>query len=179
MHFKRIFGVIFITIFLGLMGWLFFEASQPEVLPAGSMMPKLEYKDIYGTHILQPDSSRSTMIVLFHRNCEYCVYQLQKLNDHLHEFNDTKLVFLTIERKFFENASIEEWNVLAQARNVQWGIVDKDEFKNDFGSMVTPYIFFFNKSGKLSNKIRGEVRLAKILSLKNSGGPERQVNIIK
>ena len=174
---KKIFLFLFMIIFLGLIGWLFYQASKPDVLPVGSFIPELEYSDTTGTHVLKPDSSQFTMIVLFNPNCEHCQYQLNQFNIHLNRFANTQLFLLTTEQNIFNKNYLEQFETLAQAENVHWGIVDKKQFKGKFGNIVLPSIFLFNKTGKLINKIRGEVRIEKII--KKLGGPERQASGFK
>jgi peroxiredoxin len=116
-------------------------------------------------------STQNTIIVLFERKCEHCQYQLKQFNAHLNEFDDTKIFLLTTEQDFFNKNYLDQFDILAQAENVNWGIIDKKQFKGIFGSMVLPSIFLFNKPGKLINKIRGEVRIEKIVTTLD--GPER------
>ena len=171
MDLKRIFSTIFILIFVFLIGWLFMQSLKPEALPVGSLMPDLDYQDTTGTYILKNDSTQNTIIVLFERNCEHCQYQLNQFNEHLNKFVNTRLVLLTTEQDFFNENYLEQFEILTQAENVHWGIVNKKQFKKKFGSMVLPTIFLFNKPGKLINKIRGEVRIEKIVTTLD--GPER------
>ena len=174
MRLKRIFSIIFLLIFGYLIGWLFVQALQPEVLPVGSSLPKFEYSDSIRKKTLMHIKSQNIILVLFNRGCEHCQYQLKQFNKNMDKFVDTQLILFTTEQNFFTKGYIEQFDILAQAENVNWGIVNKKEFKSKFGSMVLPSIFLFDKSGKLINKIRGEVKIDKIIE--NLGGPERQVS---
>jgi thioredoxin-related protein len=177
MHLKRIFSTIFILIFVFLIGWLFMRALKPDVLPIGSSLPELEYNDSTEIKILKHANNLYTIIVIFNRSCEHCQYQLKQFNKNMDKFVDTQLFLFTTEQSFFTKEYIEQFDILAQAENVNWGIVNKKQFKKKFGSMVLPTIFLFNKPGKLINKIRGEVRIEKILE--KLGGPERQASGFK
>jgi len=174
---KRIFTAIFMVVFLALIGWLIFQATRPEILPLGSPMPELRYFEGTKFLLLKADSTHNTMVVLFHRECRHCQYQLKQFNNYLNDFGDTKIFLFTTEGNFFENNGPKQWNTLAHAKNVHWGIVNRNEFKKKFGSILFPYIFLFDKSGELCFKIKGEVKLQKILrNLKNLGGPEHQIS---
>ena len=174
---KRIFTAIFMVVFLTLIGWLIFEATRPEILPLGSPTPELQYFDGTKFLLLKADSTHNTMVVLFHRECEHCQYQLKQFNNYLNNFRDTKIFLLTTEKKFFENNGLKQWSTLVHAKNIHWGIVNRNEFMKKFGGIIFPSIFLFNRSAKLFDKIRGEVKLQKILkSLRNLGGPEHQIS---
>jgi hypothetical protein len=170
MFLKRVSLSGFVAIFICLIMWLVIEAVKPESLPVGSFMPELEYNGIQRSYMLEPDNAHNTMIVLFHRNCEHCLYQINLFNNEFINFIGKKIILLTTEKNFFKNNFQKQWPVLADADNVHWGVVNKKVFKNTFGSTATPTIYLFNKSGHLINKIRGEVRLERILE--NLSGPE-------
>lgn len=161
--FKKVVVVIFMITFLGLIGWLIWQGSKPEVFPVGSMMPELGYRNPEGNYVLNADTTKITMIVLFHRKCEHCLYQLEQFNDHFDELVGTNIFIFTAEQQLFENSDLDQWPRLSDSQNVHWGIVDRKEFKNNFGGTATPYILFFDESGKLYYKIRGEVKMERIL----------------
>lgn len=163
--FQKVFIVFFMMVFLGLIGWLFLQALRPEIFPVGSMMPELKYQNPEGTHILKRDTRQNTMIVLFHQQCDHCRYQLEQFNDHFNDFIGAKIFIFTTEQQFFKDSNLNQWPRLSNSGNVFWGIVDRTEFKNKFGSTATPSIFFFNESGTLYHKIQGERRIEKILEI--------------
>ena len=174
---KKIVSILFALTVCALMGWLFYEATRPEILPVGSDMPALEYTTPNGNNVLKPDSAKVTIVVLFHRNCDHCVYQLNQFNVHLQNFTKIKIILLTTDKHFFNNNAMENWPALARARNIDWGQVKKDSFRKLFGSVTYPGIYIFDRNGKLGYKIHGEVKIAKIIKIiQNFGGPERQIS---
>jgi len=152
-------------IFLGLIGWLIWQRSKPEVFPEGSIIPELEYKNEKGIHILKVDTTQKTMVVLFHQKCDHCRYQLEQFNDHFNELMGIGIYIFTTEQQFFKNNNMNQWPRLSGSESVHWGIVNREAFKNNFGSTATPYILFFNESGELYYKIQGERRIERILEL--------------
>ena len=162
---KQVITVIFMVIFIGSIARLIVEATKPEILPLDSLLPPLEYIGKNGIQVLEPDTVNNTMIVLFHRKCEHCLYQLKQLNDHLTGFSDTNIFLLTTENKFFEHDNNKNWSSLTRANCVFWGIVKKNQVQEIFGIKVIPYIFIFNKSGRLFCKIKGKVRFNRILKI--------------
>ncbi len=174
---KKIISILFLLTVFAVMGWLFPEATKPEVLPVGSYMPVVEYETPNGKNTLKPDNAKITIVVLFHRNCDHCVYQLNQFNDHLAMFREEIFFFLTTEENFYTGNAVKDWPKLMQAQNVNWGIVEKKYFKESFGSTIYPGIYIFDQRGKLAYKIHGEVKLAKIIKIiQNFGGPERQIS---
>ena len=165
MRLKQLLITTFVVIFMSSVIWLIVEAAKPEVLPVDSLIPEIEYTDLFGQHVLTRDYTLNTMVVLFHRKCDHCNYQLKLINDNIEEFINTQIFLLTTEKIFFKSEYIMQWNDLGNANNVHWGTVERDVLKKRFGSTVMPSIFFFDKGGALYNKIRGEVKLLKILSI--------------
>ena len=174
---KRIISLLFFLVLLSALGWLLRETLRPEVLPLGSELPELEYLTQNGKNYLKPDSGQVMLVMLFHPDCEHCEYQLNRFNDQSEKLDSMSLVLLTTDQKIFVNDKIKTWPVLSQLNNVGWGIVERNHFKDLFGSFAYPSSYIFNQSGILSHKIRGEVKIEKLLSIINDfGGRERQIS---
>jgi len=171
---KKLALTLFILFFISIIGWLFLEASKPDVLPIGSHIPEIEFKTQTGSVHLQPDYTHNIMVVSFHQQCEHCVYQLSQLNRNITKFQNLKIVLLTFEQHYFKTNDIYNYNLLAVSENVSWGVIDKSQFKKYFGRLVIPSIFIFDSSGMLYKKIHGEIKIESLLkSIKNLSGPER------
>ncbi len=160
---KRLLAVSIIILFAGLTGWLIIEASRPEVLPIGSSLPEIKYVSLSGNDALKTDTTKETMIIYFNSECEHCKYELRQLNENIDKFKNIKIYLFTIEKDFFKKSVMKELNELYKAKNISFGIVDKSEYENKFGSMVTPSIFLFDYSNKLIKKIRGEMKIESLL----------------
>ena len=175
---RKIIAAFFLLIFLSLTGFLIFSALQPEKLPIGSAMPRLEYQTANSMETLKIDSLRNTMVVYFHSDCKYCKYELGLLNDNLREFTNTRLTLLTPEANFFAQKKMQPWSNLMASPGVSWGIVHGSEFKEKFGGKGYPSTYIFDDGGFLKTKIFGEAKLEKLVSelKKNPGGPERRVS---
>ena len=175
---KRLFSVSFLLAVLAILVWLVYEILKPEILAVGSIMPELSYIGSKGKpRKLITEGFNNKIVILFDRNCEHCEYQLNQFNEHVNQFKNTNIYLLTTENRFFEIDGMSKWPALADSENFHWGVVDKNEFKSKFGMTVIPQFFFFDKNSKLHHKIRGEVRIEKVLKiLKNLGGPERRVS---
>lgn len=173
MVFKNILIILFMLTFVFAISWLIVETAKPEVLPVGSLMPEMKYRDPAGHHCLESDTLRTTMVILFHRKCGHCIYQMSLLNDHVDKIKKVRIVLLTFDKNFFEKEKLQPWQRLYQAQNVQWGIVESRYFKQCYGMTSTPSFFIFNKKGELVQKIRGEVKFQIIIdALRNLDIPE-------
>jgi len=175
---KRVFTIVFIAIICGLLSWLVLQSFKADVLPIGSTMPELRYFDGNIQKIIKPDSLNSTLIMIFHRNCEHCQYQLSQFDTNLDKFGETIIFLLTPETNFFKGDSgdsiKQKWPLLASSENIYWGVVNRSEFKEKFGRFVFPSVYLFDNSGKLCFKIKGETKLQSILDKLNTlSGPER------
>jgi len=173
--FKRVFTIAFIAIICGLLSWLIFQSLKQDVLPMGSAMPELRYFDGRFQKIIKPDSLNSTLIMIFHKECEHCQYQLNQFDKNIKRFGRTRMFLLTTDPKFFKDDSIKQkWPALVSSQNIFWGVVKRSEFKEKFGRFVFPFFYLFDNSGKLCFKVKGEVKLQKILDkLTTLSGPER------
>jgi len=163
---RQIIAIFFLFIFLSLTGFLIYSALKPEKLPIGAAMPELSYLTKTGAAELRVDAAETTMLVYFHRTCEYCRYQLNMLNNNLPQFTGMRIILLTPENDFFTTAAgkIAAWPSLLESPSVSWGIVDKEEFVDKFGAKGFPTTYIFGKDGALAAKIFGEVKLAKLLT---------------
>ncbi len=160
---KKIFISLFMIIFLGLIICLFIVGSRPEVLPLGSMMPQMMYRDSISTRSVTSDRIHPTIIVLFHLKCEHCIYQLKSLENRISDFSETRIYLFTVDHHFFTIKGDDRFPFLKSSSNVIWGVVDADIFRRFYGGLAMPSMYFFNKSGALTNKIRGEVRVERIM----------------
>ncbi len=160
---KRIIAFTIILFFAGFTAWLVIEASAPEVLPEGSLMPGIKYTDKKGTGVLMPDSIKRTMVIYFSSGCTHCKYELGEINKNIGKFASINIYLFTTEKDFFKKTEVKRWDVLYKTNNVCFGIIDKNEYENKFGSMVTPSIFIFNAQGKLEKKIIGEMKIEILL----------------
>ncbi|MHB1687137.1 MAG: peroxiredoxin family protein [Ignavibacteriaceae bacterium] len=160
---KRIIAVAILLLLACFTGWLISEASGPEVLPEGSLMPKIKYTCKNGTDVLKHDSTKETMVIFFNSECSHCKYELGELNNNIEKFENVRIYFFTTEKDFFQKPVVDRWKNLYTAPNIYFGIVDKDSYEKKFGSMVTPSIFLFSTSSKLTKKIYGEMKIERLL----------------
>ena len=144
--------------------WIVAKVASSNELALGSAMPSLPYMTKSGIKALSSDSTRC-MVVFFHRACRFCSYELGVIDSNITSFNKVRIRLLTTEQSFFRRDFSSQWPQLATSDKVEWGIVNKQEFKRVFGTLFVPYLFFFNEYGILYEKMRGEVRIKKVLDI--------------
>ena len=150
-------AVLFLSLFAGASAWLFNQALRPERLPIGASMPELGFRTVAGESVLRPDGRQHSIVVWFHSECVYCLSEFDMLERELGQFGSTRLYLFTSEDSLFGSRIPEPWPKLASSMNVTWGVLPRNEFRDAFGTAVTPALFLFGPDGALIKKFRGEV----------------------
>lgn len=159
---KRIIAIIFVAIFITSIVWLIIEGSKPEVFPIGSDLPKISILTHYGRKTITETNDR-TLIIFFSKECPHCKYELSVLNKNITKLEEAKIYLLTADKDYLKSEEIKNYSNLINSKNVIFGIVNKEEYKAKFGSIVLPNLSFFNENGKLTAKIKGETKFDRIL----------------
>jgi len=125
------------------------------------------YQDTSAVHRII-SGNRKILIVYFSLNCEHCRYQLGVFNDHISEFKDFDLYFLTAEKGLFESSFITGFRKLRQCKTAHFGVIDPGQYIKEYGKLRVPSIFVYNKSGVLENSIYGEIKIEKLIEILNN-----------
>jgi len=157
---KHVLFVIICSV-LGLLVWILIRASSEEVLALESPLPKLTFIDKMGNTEIIYQQGRMVLVLYFHRTCDHCQYQLEVLNTHCKDLSGLKIYLFTSEQNFFQEPI--KWGRLQNAENITFGIVNKNRFYKNFGTLVTPSIFIFDQAGSLTEKIHGEIKFEALL----------------
>jgi hypothetical protein len=140
-------------------------------------LSNLNFEGKMGNENFNADSTRTTVIVWFHPECEYCRYQLNVINSNIGRFPSARFLFITGEREFFKKKFSMEWPYLVQSPNALFGIIDRSRFISEFGPVINPSLLFFNHRGILKEKLLGEVKFEKIVQMINKHPvPEQQMS---
>ena len=167
---------LFSLSFLIVTGILLYFVLQPEKLPIGSHMPKIEYLSPEGPQLLKHNNVRSTVVVYFNSNCKSCRSQLHSFNNNIDRLNDISIILLTFEEDFLSKHLEIEWPALTHATNITWGVVNFEIFFEHFAPRMSPMMYVFDHKDVLIAKIRGESKLEKLLKeIKIADGPERRL----
>lgn len=152
-----------ILIFIGIISWLVVEGSKPEVLPIGSDLPDISFQNTYGEISKLVRNKNKTLIVFFSKDCPHCEYELNVLNENVEKLSGVKIYLFTIDEDYLESEEVKKYKSLMNAPNVDFGVINKKEYKMKLGSTVTPTLYFFNKKKVLTAKIKGETKFERIL----------------
>lgn len=144
--------------------WLLHSALQPPVLPLGASMPAIIVETAAGSDTLKPALGKTTVMMLFNRQCSHCLYELDQFEHHIDRLADIHLWLATTEKSFRPGSDNLQWPALARAKNVTWACMAVQDFKRGFGSPVSPSFYIFNAQGLLQEKIKGEVKLERLIA---------------
>lgn len=140
-------------------------------------LSKLKIEGKMGQEIFSQDSSRPTVLIWFHPDCEHCQYQLTTINCNMERLQMVRFLFITDEKTFFSNNYRIKWPDLVQSSKTIFGIIEKSRFIREFGPVITPSLLFFNHDGILKKKLLGEVKIEKIVQLINNHPvPEQMIS---
>jgi hypothetical protein len=153
------------SISIGILIALLFNLKKSVIIQPDALLPDLTYEGKMGTELIERDSTKNTVVVWFHPDCEHCIYQLSLINDHIQLLGGARFFFLTAAKNFPASIHLGLWPALTSAEQVRFGILDEEKFTASFGRVVTPTIFIFNRQGRLKEKLFGEVKIDKIKNL--------------
>jgi peroxiredoxin len=174
---KNIIAISFMVLFIFTLVWLIVIGTKPEVLPVGSQCPQITYKTINGYDTLKTNSQNKMLVIYFSKDCPHCEYELSILNENLKKLEEVMVYLLTTNESYLKSEEIQANKNLLLSSKVFYGIVNEENFNQSFGSLITPSLYFFNKKGVLTEKIKGETKFERILEeLEKSGSPEYRVS---
>lgn len=174
---KKIIAISFMVLFLFSIVWLIVIGTKPEVLPVGSQCPQITYKTINGYDTLKTINQSKMLIIYFSKDCPHCEYELSILNENLEKLEEVMVYLFTTNESYLNSEEIQANKNLLLSSKVIYGIVKEEDFKKLFGGLITPSLFFSNKEGILTAKIKGETKIERIIEeLKKSGSPEYRVS---
>lgn len=161
---KRKFFLLLAVVLLVFILWIVYTASQAPVLALGAELPSLIIKTCDGMDTLRVVEGQPLLLILFSKHCSHCMYELDLLEEHFAAFDGCKLYLITFDKDFRLCEEPLHWLNLVSSEDVIWGLADRQSFKVAFGAAVSPSLFAFDGQGRLKSKIRGEVKIEKILA---------------
>ncbi len=153
------------------------QGTKSETLPIGSKLPQIAFQSLNGYETLKTDNQNKILVLFFSKECPHCKYELSTLNKNIDKLDGTAIYLFTVDDSYLESEEIKTNEALLSDSNVVFGIVNKENFDESFGSLITPSLYFFNKAGILTEKIKGETKIERIIEeLKKSDSPEYRVS---
>lgn len=160
---KKITAILFIVLFILSIIWLVIIGTKPEALPVGSKHPQISYKTINGYDTLKTNNQNKMLVIYFSKDCSHCEYELSILNENIERLEETTAYLFTTDKNYLNSEEIKMNENLLLSNQIIYGIVNEENFKKLFGSLITPSLFFFNKEGLLTAKIKGETKIERII----------------
>lgn len=174
---NKIVAFVFISLFIISVVWIVTQGTKSEILPIGSKLPKITYKSLNGYDTLKTDNQSKILVLFFSKECPHCKYELSTLNKNLDMLEGTTIYLFTTEESYLSSEDIKLNEVLLLSSKAIYGIVKEEGFKESFGSLLKPSLYFFSKDGILTEEIKGETKIERIIEeLKKSDSPEYRIS---
>lgn len=161
---KRIIAITFTVLFIATVVWLIIEGSRPEALPIGSKIPEIKYVGFNEVAVIKSDSLHKTVVMFFSEKCPHCEYELSVLNKNVGKIKEANFYLITLDKDILTNGFTDKYPELKEAGNIKFGVVNKEDYRNKYGAMVTPSFYFFDENGTLFTKLKGETKIGRILN---------------
>ncbi|WP_299157486.1 redoxin domain-containing protein [uncultured Tenacibaculum sp.] len=128
-------------------------------------IPDFSFFNMQGIKFTQNNlKNKPIVFVYFNSDCDYCQSEATKIQEHLHDFKNTQLVFVSFEKKD---------NILRFAKKHQLynkdNVIFLEDIKGEFATIFDvnsiPYIVVYNANKKLQQKFKGATKVNKILEV--------------
>ena len=149
-------------IFLVLLVLTYLNLKPVPGLKIGDSFPGIPCHTTAGPGFLVRPESGTSILLLFHPDCDHCLYQLDLFDRRIRHFKDKNLIFLTADSDFDLTSIPKTWPNLV---GCLWGKVNQDTLRDRFGPSSLPAFFVFDENGHLTQKQSGEMKFSKILTL--------------
>lgn len=102
------------------------------------------------------ETNRTTLIIYFNSECEFCQWEVEEISKHFDEFENVQMAFVSHEPEdeaiqFLKSHNLDQFYLTSRTENVM----------STFTGSV-PQLFIY-KQGKLVNQFKGEVKIELIL----------------
>jgi hypothetical protein len=156
--------LMFAAACVGTTGWLFWQASRMVRLAAAAPLPAVTIETAHGQRTLTPVARRRTIVVLFRKQCEYCLEELDALEHSLERLHGVSLYLLTLDPAFEARQDTASWPRLASTDTVVWGRVRPEDWARTFGRTTVPALYLFDADGRFVRSYIGETSVDALAS---------------
>lgn len=129
-------------------------------------IPAFSYKTIEGksfsNHDLKDD--KPTVFLYFNSECEHCQSEAEQIRDNVEKFSKAQLVFISFEEPKKMTAFATKYKLIGYD-NISFLSDSKASFATTFDVNSLPTVVIYDKNKKLVAKIKGEVKIEKVISL--------------
>lgn len=137
---------------------------KKEVAENIKTIPTFTYKTIDGKVFTNTDLKKNipTVFLYFNSECEHCQNEAEQIRDNVEKFENVQLVFISFEepKKILDFATKYK---LLDYDKITFLCDSKVNFATTFDVNTLPAVVIYDKNKKLLEKIKGEVKIEKIL----------------
>jgi len=132
-------------------------------------IPKFSFKTLENEEFTNTNlkSNTATVFIYFNSECDFCQHEAQSISEHLEQFKEIQLLFVSTEDIETIKAFAKTYNLLTQ-QNITFLHDSTYTFSNRFDANAIPYILIYNKSQELVKKHKGQLNPDAILKLINA-----------
>ena len=167
---KRTIKIIFLTIISFCIGFLAYEINsklnyKKEVTKRIQNLPNFTFHSVkVKTFTRENLPDKPVIFVYFNSDCDYCKSEATKIQEHLTDFKNTLLVFISFEGVKDITQFAKDYK-LYKIENVLFLEDREAKFSQIFDVNSIPYIVVYDKNKKLLRKFKGATKIDDILKV--------------
>lgn len=167
---KQIIKVV-LVIFLGLLGFIGYKVitkinHKKQVAEHIKTIPDFSYQTLDGNAFTHKNLKPNTpvLFVYFNSECDFCQHEAQMIQENIKKLQSFQIIFISFEPqdnivKFATKYKLTTYD------NVTFLVDRKATFATTFDVNSLPCLVLYNAQHQLIEKIKGQVKIEKILAL--------------
>ncbi|MBP6755504.1 MAG: redoxin domain-containing protein [Bacteroidia bacterium] len=166
---KKYLKIIIPILFIGAIAFMGYKViskinHKKEVAEHIKTIPVFSYNTISGKEFSNTDLKDEipTVFLYFNSECEHCQNEAEQIRDNLKKFEKVQLIFISFEepKKILDFAT--KYKLIGYDK-ITFLCDSKVSFATTFDVNSLPAVVIYDKNKKLLEKIKGEVKIEKIL----------------
>lgn len=161
---------ILVLSLLGYLGYGVITKMQDKQAKANTLktIPDFSFKRLDSTYFTKANLKPNTAIIFiyFNSTCDFCQHEAESISQHLDQFKNTQLLFVSTEDSNTIKTFAQAYNLLNQP-NITFLYDNSDTFSSQFGANSIPYLLIYNTKQELVKTHKGQLKANAILKLLN------------
>ncbi len=162
---KKYIKILIISLGLIIFSFLGYQVSakintKVKVEKTLQIIPEFSFQNLEGETFTKKDlkKGQQTIFIYFNSGCDYCQNEAKLIKEHIDEFNNVQLIFVSIET-IDEIKTFSKQYQLDNYDNITFLSDKRDGFTTRFGATSVPYLLIYDKNQKLIKKHKGQLTL--------------------
>jgi thioredoxin-related protein len=130
--------------------------------PPRNDRPPITIRLVDGTDVDVKTLNKNIVLVLFQPDCDHCKDEAKQIEKRLEAFAAYDMYFISSEGLETILKFSKDYNLINKPR-VHFGYVSVEDVVNHFGSISTPSIYIYKKSGELVQNFDGLVDIEVVI----------------